>query len=340
MLNHPVRRLLDSIFLRAGGGDAIRADELRARVTGSFLAFMMASYVPLVLAVAFLVMLRPQTVDENAQRDQITMVEAFATRFVDAYLKHPSDAASIKQFYDGDVPTSALPAGGRALRVSSALPGVSYDGFQTYSVVVDAEIPKAANAQSMVDIRLQVDLSADRKNQLRAFTLPHARPDRPSGQPVQLATQTMVAEGRPVYRTVSDFLAAMLCGVGDITPYVSYGSALTAASPPRFTTMSVERVQTNSELATAQNVPPKADGVEVTVRAVMQTASGVLMPMDFPLVMSVAAGHWQVDQINDSPSILTQSDVGSGSPTTSPTVTSTTPKTAPHLSSSIQPEGN
>ena len=43
-----------------------------------------------------------------------------------------------------------------------------------------------------------------------------------------------------------------------------------------------------------------ADGVEVTVRATMQTASGVLMPMDFPLVMSVAGGHWQDDRNNDA----------------------------------------
>lgn len=340
MLNHPVRRLLDSVFLRLSGGDAIRADELRARVTASFLAFMMASYVPIVLGVVFLVVHRPQSVDEYAQRDQITMVEAFAARFVDAYLKDPSDAASIKQYYAGDVPISALPAGGRALRVSSALPGVFHDGFQTYSVVVDAEVPKAANAQSMVSIRLQVDVSADRKNQLRAFTLPHARPDRPSGQPVQLSTQTTVAEGWPLYRTVSDFLAAMLCGVGDITPYVSYGSSLTAAQPPQFATMSIVRVQANSALATAQDVPPKADSVEVTVRAVMQTASGVLMPMDFPLVMSVAAGHWQIDRINDSPSIITQSDAGSGPSTTSPTTTSPSPKGAPRSSPPITQEGN
>ena len=325
MLSRPLQRFLDSIFLRASGGDAIRADELRMRATGSFLAFIMISYIPLIAAVVVLAMNRPATVNEAAERDQISAIEAYATHYVDTYLKDPSNSAAIKQFYDGDVPASALPAGGRALRASSALPGVFLDGFQTYSVLVDAEIPKAANSASMVFVRLQVDISADRKNLFRAFTLPHARPDRPSGAPVELATQTLVSEDRPVYKTVSGFLSAMLTGQGDLAPYVAAGSSLTAAQPPRFTTMAIERVQTSSDLANAQDVPPKADGIEVTIRAVMQTASGVLMPMDFPLVMSVAGGHWQVDRINDSPSILAPNDSGPSQPSTTPTTTTTTP---------------
>ena len=117
----------------------------------------------------------------------------------------------------------------------------------------------------------------------------------------------------------------MLTGQGDLAPYVAAGSGLTAAQPPRFTTMAIERVQTNSDLANAQDVPPKADGIEVTVRAVMQTASGVLMPMDFPLVMSVAGGHWQVDRINDAPSIIAPTDSGPSQPSTTPHHHDTTP---------------
>jgi hypothetical protein len=325
VLSRPLQRFLDSIFLRIGAGDAIRADELRTRATGSFLAFIMLSYLPLIAAVALLAVNRPAAVDEAAERDQLSAIEGYATHYVDTYLKDPSNSAAIKQFYDGEVPASALPAGGRALRASSALPGVIVDGFQTYSVVVDAEIPKAANSASMVFVRLQVDISADRKNLFRAFTLPHARPDRPSGAPVELATQTLVSEDRPVFKTVSGFLSAMLTGQGDLAPYIAVGSGLTAAQPPRFTTMAIERVQTNSDLANAQDVPPKAEGIEVTVRAVMQTSSGVLMPMDFPLLMSVAGGHWQVDRINDAPSIVAPNDSGSTQAPTTPTTTTTTP---------------
>ncbi|MGA9375123.1 MAG: hypothetical protein WBV64_08850 [Mycobacterium sp.] len=346
MLSRPLHHFLDSIFLRFSGGDAIRADELRMRATGSFLAFIMVSYIPLIAAVVLLMMNRPEPVNVAVERDQLSAIEAFATRYVDTYLKDPSNTAAIKQFYDGDVPASPLPAGGRALRASSALPGVFMDGFQTYSVVVDAEIPKAANPSNaaesnpMVFVRLQVDISADHRNYFRAFTLPHARPDRPSGVPVELSTQTVVSEDRPIYNIVSGFLSAMLTGQGDLAPYVAPGSGLTAAQPPRFTTMAIERIHTNNDLANSQNVPPKADGVEVTVRATMQTASGVLMPMDFPLVMSVGGGHWQVDRINDAPSILTPNDPDAPQQqTTTPTTTTSTTK-PPQYTSNATPEGS
>ncbi|MBI2699696.1 hypothetical protein [Mycobacterium paragordonae] len=328
MLSRALDRLLQSVCLRLARGDSLRADELRARGTAKFLGFIMISYLPLIAAVLVLVANRPAAVDATAERDQLTYVAAFAARYVDVYLKDPTNKTAIKRFYDGDFPASAVPAGGRALRASSCLPGVSRDGFQTYSVLVDAEIPKAANAVSMVAVKLQVDISADEQNLLRAFTLPHARPDRLPGRAVQLGTQTLVAEDRPVYRTVSGFLAALLTGQGEIAPYVVAGSTLTAERPPRFTAISIEQMQTNSEAATAQTVPPKADGIEVTARAILQTASGVELPMDFPLVMSVAAGHWQVDRLNDAPSIAAPAQSGSGgSPTTAETTPTTTTTT-------------
>lgn len=340
MLTHPLRRLSDWLYLRISGGDHIKADELRARFTASFLSFMMLTYVPLVLGVLILIAHRPQAVNEDLARDQITKIEDYAMRYVNTYLKDPSNASAIKQFYNGDVPASPLPPGGHALWAGSALPGTLTDGYRTYSVIVTAEVPKAANSTSMVPMRLQTYISVDLQNYYRAVSLPFTRPDRPPGKQVTLATTISVADDRPVYATVSGFLSAMLTGVGDVTPYVAAGSSLTASNPPRFTTLSIERVQTNSELATAQSVPPKASDVEVNVRAIVQTASGVLMPMDFPLLMSVAAGHWQVDQINDSPSITVPSGSDSDSSTTTPprTTTSTTPAPLPTTTST--PEGN
>lgn len=339
-LAHPLRQFSDRFFLWISGNDPIRADETRTRFSASFLAFMMLTYVPLVVAVLLLVANRPQPVNEDEARDQITAIEDYAMRYVNTYLKDPSNASAIKQFYNGDIPASPLPPGGHALWAGSALPGTFTDGYRTYSVIVTAEVPKAANSTSMVPMRLQTYISADPQNRFRAVSLPFTRPDRPSGKQVTLATTISVADDRPVYATVSGFLSAMLTGVGDVTPYVAAGSSLTAANPPRFTTLSIERVQTNSELATAQSVPPKASGVEVNVRAIVQTANGVLMPMDFPLSMSVAAGHWQVDRINDSPSITVPSGSDSDSSTTTPTRTTTSTTTAPRPTATSAPEGN
>jgi hypothetical protein len=337
MLSRPLSRLLDAIFLRIGGGNHIRADELRARSAGTLLAFIMVSYIPLIVAVIGLAAGRTASVDPITVADQLTAVQAYATRYVDVYLKDPSNSDAIKQFYDGDIPSSALPAGGRALGAASCLAGVVADGYQTYSVLVDAEIPKASHATSMVALKLQVDISADAKNLFRAFTLPHARPPRVAGRSVQLATQTLVSPDRPVFKTVSGFLGALLTGQGDVAPFVAADSTLTAEQPPMFTTLAIERVATNSDVGAAQDVPPRADGVEVTVRAVVQTASGVQLPMDFPLVMSVAGGHWHVDRINDAPGIIAPPDSGlSGDTSTTPPATTTAPQHYP----STTPEGS
>lgn len=329
-------RYSDALFLRFGGGDPIRADALQARFRSAQLRLVLATYIPVLLAVLILVVHRPVSVDTVAQSDQRTAVEAYATRYVDTYLKDPSDSAAIKQFYDGDVPATALPPGGRALRASSALPGAVVDGFQTWSAVIDAEIPKAANSASMVPVALQVYLSIDRNHLFRAIALPAARPDRAPGESVQLATQTQIAQGRPVFNTVYGFLNALLLGQGDLAPFVSASSTLRAALPPRFSAMEIEWMQTNSDLATAQDVPPKADGVQVTVRAVLQTASGVLLPMDFPLLMSVAAGHWQVDRINDSPTVIPPDDAGLVVPST----TAAVPAMTVPLFTANAPEGS
>lgn len=315
-----MNRALDWAFLRASGGDAIRADELRARATGSFMAFIMASYIPIALGVGYLYINRPQPVDTTAVVDQMDAVKSYAKDYVSTYLKDPSNSDAIKQFYEGEIPPSALPAGGRALHTSSALPGVSIDGFQTYSVIVESEIPKAANSSAMDSLRLQVYISEDPSGYFRAVTLPMARPDRRAGQSVELETQTLVSADRPIHQTVNGFLHALLLGQGNLEPFIAADCTLTAMQPPRFTTLAIESVQTSTDAAIAQEVPPKATDVEVNVRATVQTASGVLMPMDFPLVMSVAAGHWQVDRINDAPRI-------SISPETDATPTPTT--TAP-----------
>ncbi|MFV8169747.1 hypothetical protein [Mycobacterium sp. DBP42] len=349
MLSRSINRVFGSIFLRLSGGDAVRADELRTRVIGALFGFILLTYVPLMAAVVVLVLSRPQPVDEYAQRDWETAIKAYAIRYVNTYLKDPSNSDALKSFCIKDLAGSDLAPGGYAVSASSALPGVVVDGVQTWSVLVDTQVPKAANAAAMADLPLQVDISIDRRGFFCAFSLPHARTERPAGQPAELATDIAVTEGRPVYNTAVGFLNAMLVGNGDLAPFVAAGSNLRAAQPPFFASVSIDRMQANSEVANAQDVPVKADGVEVTIRAELLTPAGVAMPMDFPLVMSVAAGHWQVDRINDAPGIVAPPESGTGDSSSTPTTTSssvpsarTTPRPSLTTGSSTTttPEGN
>lgn len=347
MLSRSINRLFGSLFLRLSGGDVVRADELRTRVIGALFGFILLTYVPLMAAVVLLIVNRPQDVNDVAQRDWETAIKAYAIRYVNTYLKDPSNSDALKSFCIDDVAGSDLAPGGHAVGASSALPGVVVDGIQTWSVLVDTQVPKAANAMTMVDLPLQVDISIDKRGFFCAFSLPHARTERPSGQPVELATNIAVSEGRPVYNVAVGFLNAMLVGHGDLAPFIAAGSNLRAAQPPFFASVSIDRIQANSEVANAQDVPAKADGIEVTVRGQLLTPGGVAMPMDFPLVMSVAAGHWQVDRINDAPGIVVPADSATNGSTPTPTPTSSSvpttrmnPRPSTTTSTTTTPEGN
>lgn len=298
------------VLLKASGGDPIRADELRARITHRVVSIMMLTYLPMVLAVGYLFTHRPAPLDIDAQADRKTAVEAFAARFVDAYLQAPFDADAMSKYCISEIPMPAadrgekvVAPGGRAVRVSSTFPGGVVDGFETWSVIVQAAIPQSANSAVTTELPLQVNVSVDRHNLFCAVKLPNNRVERSAGMPVELTAQIQVAEDRPVYSVVKGFLMAMLLGQGDVRPYVSSGSRIHAPEQPQFATLAISKVVANSEDAAAQDVPPKSGQIEVLADVIVQTSSGIPMPMEFPLLLSVASGHWQVDEINDSPSI-------------------------------------
>lgn len=309
----PGAGLTNAALLKFSGGDPIAADELKTGIVGRLHNFVLLSYIPLIASVGYLFANRPEPVSIVDQADRQTAVEAFAGRFVDAYLQGPFNAATMSEFCISEIPTPTpkgeergeeiLAPGGRSIRVSSARPGAFTDGYETWSVIVDASVPKRANSSDAVEIPLQVNLSIDRDNRFCAMMLPNKRFDRPAGTPAELVAQIQIADDRPLYNVVKGFLSAMLTGQGDIVPYVSSGSQMNAVNDAPYATMRIDKILANSDAAAAQDVPPKAERVEVNAKVIVQTASGIPLPMEFPLVMSVASGHWQVDAINDSPSI-------------------------------------
>lgn len=344
-----INRWIDAAFLKLAKNDPYQADLMRENWSRKYDSAIRWSFIPLALIVLLRGGANSDAINTSTQQDQNTAIQAYAMRFVDAYLKGPSNTVVLRDYCikdvsitnNGETQDSPIPPGGHSTGASSALPSRNVNGFQTWSVVVDTQIPKASQSSDTFYLPLQVDISIDRAGLFCAFTLPHSRTERPAGTPVELDASFSVTAG-PLYDTVNGFLTAMLTGQGLIGPFVADGANLHAAKPPRFVSVSIQQVRANSELAMAQNVPPKADGVEVTARVTAQLTNGVLMPMDYPLSMSVAAGHWQVNSINDSPNVLTpQGDSELQSPTSSTATTTTTrTKAAPAASNASPTEGN
>lgn len=326
-ITHRVGGLLDWVYLRAAKNDPLRADELRTEWTGKWLKIVLAGFPVLAVIVAVLfIIVASRGEDSDEERKA---VEAYSMRYLNTYLKDPNNPAAVRQFYCGDdFPAVAIPAGGRAVAVNSALPGKTSSTkagvFRTWSVIVDTEIPKAANSTSTFYVPMRILVSVDPNNLLCGVTLPGPSTERKSGTPVQLASTIEITSDRPLYSTVQNFLTASLTGKGDLAPYVAEGSRFRRPESPRFLDVTITSVRASSDLASGQNVPAKADGIEVSVRGYAQLASGVNLPIDELLVLSVAAGHWQVEQLNDAPNVLAPSD---SSPSTTATTTSTSPTT-------------
>lgn len=333
MLTNSIGRLIDSLFLKLGRGDAIRADSIRSASISTLMHFMLLTYIPLFAAVTLLVLYQigHSGPDNRAQANDIeTGVKAFAVKCLNRFLADPT-SADTRACFSANISVPAQPKvqgiplspGGHAIQASSALPNKAIGQFDTWSVLVDCELPKAANSATMLDAPMQVDVAIDPNSLMTMYTLPHPVRIRPSGQSVELATQTTVAPGRLVYTTAQGFLDAYLVGSGELAPFVAAGSPLlNVAKIPPFVSVKITSVLANSELANAADVPPKADGIEVTVRGTVLTPNGVSLPMEEPLIMSVAAGHWQVERINDSPTFVPPSD------STSATTTDTTSSSA------------
>ena len=330
MLTRLISGATDWTFNKLAKGDPIRADMLRSKWMGIGIIFAIIA-TPLNTVAVACGALSDDTpaVNQTDISDQQEAATGFAMRCVNAWLnRQPGAIDAFGQCYAGSLPATALPLGGHAVAASSALPGKPKGKTRTWSVVIDGTVP-SSNGEPEIDMSLQVVVSIDENNLFRAMMLPTWLPARQPGTPTPLSTIYTVAPGAPLYTTVNGFMSALLTGQGDIDPYIAAESKskLRAINPAPVLSMSIERIKASQEEAVAQSVPTAATDVEVTVTVIGQTATGIQIPMDYPLVMSVAAGRWQVDRINDRPDIgdisETQSTPTTTAPTTSPTTTAT-----------------
>lgn len=129
--------------------------------------------------------------------------------------------------------------------------------------------------------------------------------------PAVVAAPQLVAGTPPKYRqplavsgaigsTVSQFLAALTAGAGDVTRYVAPGQTIRAVSSPPFTAVTVTDLNAGEELS--ENTPP-ADGsrAQLLVSAVGRTASGQQLPVAYALTVRARAGRWEIESIQPAP---------------------------------------
>lgn len=102
---------------------------------------------------------------------------------------------------------------------------------------------------------------------------------------------TQVRSGSALTKSVEQFLAAYLCGVGEVGPYLAPGTGLGPVDPAPFTTVEVEAVRAQRQGAWDE----PADGVKARVQARVTAASAAgEVPLTYELELSARAGRWEV----------------------------------------------
>lgn len=191
-----------------------------------------------------------------------------------------------------------------------------------WQVVVGAR-GGAAGAQSFFAVPVVVDDVGAAALTLPARTNPPAAPDAGIA-PAQGLTSVTTED--PVYQTVAGYLAAYLAAGGELDRWVAPGVSVEPVQPRPCRTVKLDDVR-----ASVDEVPaPDRNGMQLAViaTATCRAAAGTPTVLQYPLVLQVRDGRWEVAAGN--PGLVTSPD-----PTAS--TAAPAPPAGPTASSSEQP---
>ncbi|MFJ5218763.1 conjugal transfer protein [Streptomyces sp. NPDC088354] len=257
-----------------------------------------------------------------------------AALFTDLWLRSGStdDQSGTAQAVRALAPTVALPQrsgkpAGLVLQRTVAVRSVELGG-DSWSVVVAAQFASAGaqRASTTPAVRLSSVryfavpvLSADRSDGAGAFTVtaPPAEVAGPASAPVPESTLSRpLPTSGPVARSLAEFFAAYLTGVGEVDRYLSPGTALAAVRGTGYRSVTVDQVDADSD--SADGVVPKA-GRRVTVRAQVTATdpAGDQWPLSYVLSLTARGGRWEVTALEaGAPPKATHVQTTSGAGTT------------------------
>lgn len=174
----------------------------------------------------------------------------------------------------------------------------------------------AAGAQSFFTVPVLVDDAGAAVLTLPARTNPPAPPDARLAPAQGL---TSVALDDPVYQTVSGYLAAFLGGQGELDRWVAPGVNATPIQPRPCRMVNLDDVRTAVDEVPA----PDRNGLQLAViaTATCRAAAGSATVSQYPLVLQVRDGRWEVAA--DNPGLATSPDPNSSS--SSPPTSATNP---------------
>jgi hypothetical protein len=295
-----------NLYERMAKGDPLREIELRA--TGARWgqrAIAVCAVTAFVYVAFHVVFTRPAPpIDQFAVTDEQTAVEEFACRFVATFLElTPATKDLLTPFWDGDINPPAVPMTVRSTQPFSILPAQSLPHVRVWSVIVDTAVANQVDSTQSTHLMVQAAIAVNSDYTMRAVSRPAVRPAREPGVAPQISVTVQAGADTPVFATVSGFLSALLVGQGSLDRYVAAGSTLTPITPPPMINVAVDKLVVPDPSVAADTVPTHPMTARVVATATVDTAAGNRLELDYPLVLSVSAGRWQVDRIDDAPPV-------------------------------------
>lgn len=135
-----------------------------------------------------------------------------------------------------------------------------------------------------------------------ALPAPVAAPGE-AAQPPRLDYRYRAVQDDPVGVSVSQFLAALLTGTGDVTRYLSPGTAISSVTPAPYTAVAVTDIATDRELTPGAAVPADGTHLRALVTATATAAPQQQTTVQYPLTLTVRGGRWEITALDPAPAL-------------------------------------
>ncbi len=252
-------------------------------------------------------------VPHSAQRDKPAASQAssmlsaigpggFAQMYVAAYLR--SGGTNVSAFFP-DAPaalTQGSQTGSRqvALTAATAVTQVS-PGY--WSITVAADEPTAPGKDAGLHyFEVPVAMSGTKEYVATALPAEIAAPAVPAEPQPGYDTATPVTSG-PLPAAVNQFLDAYLTGSGNLSRYLSPGTALAAPSPAPYAGIQAVTIYQQTDKSTSLGADTARTAARVLAEVQATDNAGQQWPLTYALTLTMVAGQWDVSALDPAPAL-------------------------------------
>lgn len=227
---------------------------------------------------------------------ELAAAQSFAEHYVVTWLQTPAGQEERLEPFVATTASVALPRTPWVVADPSTA-GVEYLSAGTWSVTVAVTVvaPTSAVAPERRYFQVPVTYQAGR---LLAQTLPAPVAAPKAADPVELGYRFRVGLAAPAALTVSDFLAALLTGAGDVSRYTTPGTSITPVTPVPYTAVEVHEVLATHESAAA---PEQGEQLRLLVTATARVSKQQETSVQYALTLAARSGRWEVKTVDPAP---------------------------------------